>query len=196
MNIDNLIKKSLDVSLDTISKTIRSDSFSKNLSKASNCLIDTYNRKGKVMLAGNGGSAADAQHICAELVGRLNFDRAPLAAVALTTNTSNLTCIGNDYGYDEIFSRQLNAIAKPDDSLIVYTTSGNSKNIISLLKEAKNKVRHIIALTGNNTENIINYCDVIISVDSVSTTKIQELHAIAGHILCECVEKNIFEANE
>ncbi len=196
MNIDNLIKKSLDVSLDTISKTIRSDSFSKNLSKASNCLIDTYNRKGKVMLAGNGGSAADAQHICAELVGRLNFDRAPLAAVALTTNTSNLTCIGNDYGYDEIFSRQLNAIAKSDDSLIVYTTSGNSKNIISLLKEAKNKVRHIIALTGNNTENIINYCDVIISVDSVSTTKIQELHAIAGHILCECVEKNIFEANE
>jgi D-sedoheptulose 7-phosphate isomerase len=196
MNIDNLIKKSLDVSLDTISKTIRSDSFSKNLSKASNCLIDTYNRKGKVMLAGNGGSAADAQHICAELVGRLNFDRAPLAAVALTTNTSNLTCIGNDYGYDEIFSRQLNAIAKSDDSLIVYTTSGNSKNIISLLKEAKYKVRHIIALTGNNTENIINYCDVIISVDSVSTTKIQELHAIAGHILCECVEKNIFEANE
>ena len=164
MNIDNLIKKSLDISLDTISKTIRSDSFSKNLSKASNCLIDTYNRKGKVMLAGNGGSAADAQHICAELVGRLNFDRAPLAAVALTTNTSNLTCIGNDYGYDEIFSRQLNAIAKSDDSLIVYTTSGNSKNIISLLKEAKNKVRHIIALTGNNTENIIDYCDVIISI--------------------------------
>ena len=193
MNIEKLIKESLIVSLDTISKTINSDLFSNNLKKASECLIDTYNKKGKVMLAGNGGSAADAQHICAELVGRLNFDRAPLAAIALTTNTSNLTCIGNDYGYDEIFSRQLNAIAKNEDSLIVYTTSGNSKNIITLLKEAKDKVRHIIALTGKNTENIVDYCDVIISVDSVSTTKIQELHAIAGHILCECVEKNIFK---
>ena len=149
-------------------------------------------KKGKVLLAGNGGSAADAQHIAAEFMGRLNFDRDPLPAIALTANSSNITCIANDYGYDHIFSRQANALAQKDDCLIVYSTSGKSKNILKLLAEIRPKVKHIIALTGMYTDELDKYSDVVLSVNSEKTTRIQEIHAIAGHILCECVEDTLF----
>ena len=125
-------------------------------------------------------------------MGRLNFDRAPLPAISLTSNTSNLTCIANDYGYEEIFTRQMHALAKENDSLIVYSTSGKSKNIIKLVEQARNKVKSIIALTGNYTEELSKYSDVVISVNSSKTTRIQEIHAIAGHIMCECVEESLF----
>ena len=192
MNSKDIIKSSLEESALVNAEASVDEDLILALSKASDLLIETFLTKGKILLAGNGGSAADCQHIAAEFIGRLNFDRNPLPAIALTSNTSNLTCIANDYGYDEIFTRQMHALACENDSLIVYSTSGKSKNIIKLVVEAKNKVKNIIALTGNHTEELLNYADVIISVKSSKTTRIQEIHAIAGHIMCECVEERLF----
>ena len=192
MDIKDVIKSSLEESaLVNAEASVDKDMISA-LSKASNLLIETFLNKGKILLAGNGGSAADCQHIAAEFIGRLNFDREPLPAIALTSNTSNLTCIANDYGYEEIFTRQMHALANENDSLIVYSTSGKSKNIIKLVTEAKNKVKNIIALTGNYTEELSKHADVVISVKASKTTRIQEIHAIAGHIMCECVEETLF----
>ena len=192
MDIKDIIKLSLEESaLVNAEASVDKDMISA-LSKASNLLIETFLNKGKILLAGNGGSAADCQHIAAEFIGRLNFDRDPLPAIALTSNTSNLTCIANDYGYEEIFTRQMHALANENDSLIVYSTSGKSKNIIKLVAEAKNKVKNIIALTGNYTEELSKHADVVISVKASKTTRIQEIHAIAGHIMCECVEETLF----
>jgi len=192
MDTKDIIKSSLEESALVNTEASVDEDLILALSKASDLLIETFLSKGKILLAGNGGSAADCQHIAAEFIGRLNFDRNPLPAIALTSNTSNLTCIANDYGYDEIFTRQMHALACENDSLIVYSTSGKSKNIIKLVVEAKNKVKNIIALTGNHTEELLNYADVIISVKSSKTTRIQEIHAIAGHIMCECVEERLF----
>ena len=192
MGIKDIIKSSLEESALVNSEALVDKELIIALSEASNLLIETFLKKGKVLLAGNGGSAADCQHIAAEFIGRLNFDRDPLPAIALTSNTSNLTCIANDYGFEEIFTRQMHALACENDSLIVYSTSGKSKNIIKLVAEAKNKVKNIIALTGNYTEELSNYADVVISVKSSKTTRIQEIHAIAGHIMCECVEERLF----
>tara|TARA_Y100000768_G_scaffold373714_1_gene342653 strand:- start:15020 stop:15604 length:585 start_codon:yes stop_codon:yes gene_type:complete len=192
MKTTNIIKSSLEKSSLLNSEVILDEDFLNALSRASTKLIETFNNGGKVLLAGNGGSAADCQHIAAEFIGRLNFDRDPLPAIALTANTSNLTCIANDYGYDEIFTRQMHALAKSNDTLIVYTTSGKSSNIIKLVHEAKDKVKNIIALTGKYTDELNNDCDVVISVKSTKTTRIQEIHAIAGHIMCECVEETLF----
>ena len=192
MDIKDIIKSSLEESALINSEASINRDLISALSEASNLLIETFLKKGKILLAGNGGSAADCQHIAAEFIGRLNFDRDPLPAIALTSNTSNLTCIANDYGFEEIFTRQMHALACENDSLIVYSTSGKSKNIIKLVAEAKNKVKNIIALTGNHTEELSKYADVIISVKSSKTTRIQEIHAIAGHIMCECVEERLF----
>ena len=192
MDSKDIIKSSLEESALVNTEASVDEDLILALSKASDLLIETFLSKGKILLAGNGGSAADCQHIAAEFVGRLNFDRDPLPAIALTSNSSNLTCIANDYGFEEIFTRQMHALACENDSLIVYSTSGKSKNIIKLVAEAKNKVKNIIALTGNHTEELLNYADVIISVKSSKTTRIQEIHAIAGHIMCECVEERLF----
>ena len=192
MNITDIIKSSLEESASVNAEASIDKDLISSLSKASNLLIETFSNKGKILLAGNGGSAADCQHIAAEFIGRLNFDRSPLPAIALTTNTSNLTCIANDYGYEEIFTRQMHALANENDSLIVYSTSGKSKNIIKLVVEAKNKLKNIIALTGNYTEELSKHADVVISVKASKTTRIQEIHAIAGHIMCECVEETLF----
>ena len=192
MKTANIIKSSLEKSSLLNSEVMLDKDFLDALANASSQLIDTFTNGGKVLLAGNGGSAADCQHIAAEFIGRLNFDRDPLPAIALTANTSNLTCIANDYGYDEIFTRQMHALANANDALIVYTTSGRSSNIIKLVHEAKGKVKNIIALTGEYTDDLDKYCDVVISVKSPKTTRIQEIHAIAGHIMCECVEETLF----
>lgn len=166
--------------------------FVNSLEKASILLVDTFKNNGKVLLAGNGGSAADSQHIAAEFMGRLNFDRDPLPAIALTANTSNLTCIANDYGYENIFSRQAHALANKNDTLIVYSTSGKSPNILKLVKESRSRVKYIISLTGKNKDLLSEYSDVVLAVNSEKTTRIQEIHAIAGHIMCECVENSLF----
>ena len=194
MDLSKIIKSSLEKSATVNSEISIDKDFIFQLNHASNLLIETYRKNGKILLAGNGGSAADCQHIAAEYMGRLNFDREPLPAISLTANTSNLTCIANDYGYDEIFSRQLKALASENDSLIVYSTSGKSSNIIKLVKDARKQVKTIIALTGEYTDDLSGYCDSILSVRSSKTTRIQEIHAIAGHIMCECVEETLFNS--
>lgn len=192
MNIETLLTNSLEKSKEVINESLNSREFLESLKKAAELIIDTYNKKGKVMLAGNGGSAADSQHICAEFVGRFNFNRPSLPAIALTTNTSNLTCISNDYGYEKVFSRQMQAFGTKEDTLIVYTTSGKSQNILELVKVARPQVKNIIAMTGCETQLLEDHCDVIISVNSDQTPKIQEVHAIAGHMICESVEFQLF----
>jgi D-sedoheptulose 7-phosphate isomerase len=148
---------------------------------------------GKILLAGNGGSAADAQHIAGEFVSRFAFDRPGLPAIALTTDTSVLTAIGNDYGYDNLFARQVQAHAQKGDILIAYSTSGKSPNVIGALQEAKNRNIICIGMTGNRGGPMKDLCDHYLDVPSNDTPKIQEGHAVLGHILCGLVERALFK---
>lgn len=147
----------------------------------------------KIMLAGNGGSAADAQHIAGEFVSRFAFDRPGLPAIALTTDTSILTAIGNDYGYEKLFARQVQAHSQKGDVLIVYSTSGKSSNIIYALQEAKSKGVVCIGMSGNRGGPMQDLCEHYLAVPSTDTPKIQEGHAVLGHILCGLVEDAIFK---
>jgi D-sedoheptulose 7-phosphate isomerase len=161
---------------------------------AARACISAMKNNRKILLAGNGGSAADAQHIAGEFVSRFAFDRPGMPAVALTTDTSILTAIGNDYGYDKIFSRQVQAHAQAGDVLVVYSTSGKSLNIISALEIAKDLDVVTIAMTGNRGGPLKNLCDHYLDVPSSDTPKIQEGHAVLGHIICGLVENAIFKA--
>ena len=156
------------------------------------CILALKNG-GRVFLAGNGGSAADAQHIAGEFVGRFAFDRPSLPAIALTTDTSILTAIGNDYAYDMIFVRQLQAHAREGDIFICYSTSGQSPSIISALREAKKIGAVCIGMTGNRESPMEELCDHYVNVPSSEPPTIQEGHAVLGHIICGLVERTIFE---
>lgn len=148
----------------------------------------------KILLAGNGGSAADAQHIAGEFVSRFAFDRPGLFAMALTTDTSILTAIGNDYGYENLFSRQIQACGQRGDIFIAYSTSGNSENILQALEIARDKGLICIGFTGNCKGKITTLCDYLLEVPSLDTPKIQEGHLVLGHILCGLVEAEMFQA--
>lgn len=154
--------------------------------------VALYKTDKKTILAGNGGSAADAQHIAAELVGRYGFDRPSIPSLALTTDTSNLTAIGNDYGYDHVFSRQLEGMGQAGDIFIGISTSGNSTNIIKAFEVAKKKGIMSVALVGRDGGIMAKMADIAIIVPSDSTPRIQESHILIGHILCDIIEKEIF----
>lgn len=164
-----------------------------SLESAAGICIESLKAGGKIMLAGNGGSAADAQHIAAELVCRFYFDRPGLPAIALTTDSSVLTAIGNDYGYESIFSRQVQAQGIKGDVLIAYSTSGKSPNIHRALEMAKEKEMICVGLTGNDGSLMSNLCDYLLEVPSSDTPKIQEGHLVLGHILCGLIENSIFK---
>lgn len=161
---------------------------------AAEACIHALKRGNKVLLAGNGGSAADAQHIAGEFVSRFAFDRPGLPAIALTTDTSILTAIGNDYGYDKLFARQVQAHAQKGDILIAYSTSGKSTNVVAALQEAKNRGVVCIGMTGNRVGPMKELCDHYLDVPSADTPKIHEGHAVLGHILCGLVERALFKA--
>ena len=146
----------------------------------------------KILLAGNGGSAADAQHLAGELVSRLNFDRPGLPAFALTTDTSVLTAIGNDYGYEKLFARQLNAVGAAGDVFIAISTSGRSPNILRALEEGRRKALVTVGLTGKTGGDMPALCDYCICVPSSETPKIQEGHITLGHIICGLIECEMF----
>jgi len=146
----------------------------------------------KTILAGNGGSAADAQHIAAELVGRYGFDRPSIPSLALTTDTSNLTAIGNDYGYDQVFSRQLEGMGQEGDIFFGISTSGNSQNIINAFESAKKKGITTVALVGRDGGKMAQMADIALVVPSNSTPRIQESHILIGHIICDIIEKEVF----
>jgi D-sedoheptulose 7-phosphate isomerase len=147
----------------------------------------------KILLAGNGGSAADAQHIAGEFVSRFAFDRPGLPAIALTTDTSILTAIGNDYGYEKLFARQVQAHGQAGDIFIGYSTSGQSPNILRAFEEARTRGLITIGLTGNRGGPMRDLCDILLEVPSADTPKIQEGHLVLGHILCGLVEDALFE---
>jgi D-sedoheptulose 7-phosphate isomerase len=158
--------------------------------------IAAYRRGNRVLLAGNGGSAADAQHIAAEFVSRYAFDRPGLAAIALTTDTSMLTAIGNDYGYDQIFRRQLEANGRQGDVFIGISTSGNSPNVLTALQCAQQLGIVAVGLTGQGGVKMQAFCNYCIQVPSLSTPRIQESHIMLGHIICGIVESTLFDGQE
>ncbi len=162
------------------------------ISKISEEAVNAYKNENKILIAGNGGSAADAQHIAGELVSRFYFDREGLPALALTTDTSILTAIGNDYGYENLFARQVQANGVKGDLFIGISTSGNSPNIIKAIEEARKKEIIIIGLTGSNKCKMDDLCDYIIKVPSAITPRIQEAHILIGHIICGIIEKELF----
>ncbi|MGD8449029.1 MAG: D-sedoheptulose 7-phosphate isomerase [Desulfobacterales bacterium] len=182
--------------LDTLQDSIRvKDWFIKNniplILKGADMLVNCITSGHKILIFGNGGSAADAQHIAAEFVNRFQIERPPLAAIALTTDTSIITSIGNDYHFDEIFSKQINALGKKDDIAVGISTSGNSKNVIQAIHAAGKIGMFTIGLTGRGGE-LAQCADLVFAVESDTTARIQETHIILGHILCDLVERILF----
>jgi len=165
--------------------------------KISELLVKTFESNGKVLFCGNGGSAADAQHLSAELTGRFRIDRKPLFSEALHVNTSYLTAVANDYSYDEVYSRLVEAKCVSGDVLISISTSGNSKNILKAIEMANSIDVKTIGFTGVSGGKMLNICDYLIKVPSDETSLIQESHIMIGHIICDFVEKALFvKANE
>src|SRR5262245_15178963 len=170
------------------------DSHAESVARAADLIIDSVRAGGKVMIFGNGGSAADAQHIAAELVNRLNYDRPPIAAIALTTDTSILTSVGNDSSFDGLFERQLRALGRPGDIVLAISTSGNSPNVLRAVAAASEMSLKTIALAGRDGGKLAHMVDVALVVDADSTQRIQETHITIGHILCELVEEALYPA--
>ncbi len=188
----NYIKNQIRESYETKQVIYQNEHLLNKIVEVSKLCVELYKGSNKTILAGNGGSAADAQHIAAELVGRYGFDRPSIPSLALTTDTSNLTAIGNDYGYDKVFSRQLEGMGQKDDIFIGISTSGNSKNIINAFKSAKDKGITTVALVGRDGGIMAKIADYALIVPSESTPRIQESHILIGHIICDIIEKEIF----
>lgn len=186
------IDKEFSESLDVISSLLKDKNIKQTLEEVSKHCVAALNGGNKILLAGNGGSAADSQHIAGELVSRFAFDRPGLPAIALTTDTSILTAIGNDYGYENLFKRQVEALGEAGDIFIGYSTSGSSPNILNALEVCKEKSITTVGLTGNKTGSMNTLCDFLFEVGSSNTPKIQEGHAIIGHTICGLIEQEIF----
>src|SRR6185436_8530653 len=169
------------------------ESHAELVARAAELIIQSVKSGGKVLIFGNGGSAADAQHIAAELVNRLNYDRPPIAALALTTDTSILTSVGNDSSFDELFERQLRALGRPGDVALAISTSGNSSNVLRAVAAAAEIGIGTIALAGRDGGKLASEVDVALVVEARSTQRIQETHITIGHILCELVESALYE---
>ena len=183
-----MIKAELEAHRDTINKTI--EVMIPSIEQASKIAIKTLQNGNKILLCGNGGSASDAQHISAELTGRYKTERRGLASIALTTDTSALTAISNDYGYERVFDRQVEALAREGDLLIGISTSGNSANIISAFRVARELGCKTIGLSGNGGGKMSTFCDSNLIVPSDDTPRIQEMHILIGHIICQAIDNS------
>ena len=186
--ISNILERSISVKSKILSNNILIDAIQKSV----DLCVDCFNNDGKVLFCGNGGSAADAQHLAAEFSGRFYHDRDPLFSEALHVNTSYLTAVGNDYGYEFIYSRLLKAKGRKGDILFGLSTSGNSQNIINAFEQAKKQGVVCIGMTGETGGAMKNLSDILINIPSTDTPRIQECHITIGHIICELVEKSIF----
>ncbi len=169
----------------------RLSAHSSAIEQAARAMIASLAAGGKIMFCGNGGSAADSQHLAAELMGRYLKDRAPLAALALTVDTSALTAIGNDYGYVEVFARQLRGVGRQGDVLVGLSTSGNSANVIAAIETARMMNIKVVGMTGMNGGRMDGLCDVLIKVPATRTNRIQEMHIAVGHMLCGFIEDEL-----
>jgi len=187
-NIKRIVEKSMNLKASLLSD----DALIERISESVLAITAAFKEGKKVFFCGNGGSAADAQHLAAEFSGRFYKDRTPLPAEALHVNTSYLTAVGNDYGFEFVYSRLVEGAAGEGDVLIGLSTSGNSKNIVNAFKVAINKKVKVIAFTGVSGGEMKNYCNILLNVPSVDTPRIQEAHILIGHIICELVESDLF----
>jgi D-sedoheptulose 7-phosphate isomerase len=188
-----MIKEAIQDSIDVKTKLLNDEKLLQNIQTVVDAIVKTYQSPhGKVLFCGNGGSAADAQHLAAELSGRFYYDRPPLHADALHCDTSYLTAVANDYSYYEVYARLIRAKGRENDVLIGLSTSGNSANVINAMKTAKERGMFVVAMTGETGGEIKNHCDVLINIPSKDTPRIQEAHALVGHIICQLVESTLF----
>lgn len=183
------VKDSLYSSAD-LKRTV-ADTLSGDILEAANRINSRLGKGGKLILMGNGGSAADSQHIAAELVGRFKKERRAMPAIALTVDTSSLTALGNDYGFDTVFERQIEALARENDVVVGISTSGNSENVVRALKKANGMGAETIGLVGNDGGKIKEVANLSIVVPSSDTARIQEVHITIGHIICELIEEDL-----
>lgn len=190
--MEQRIKQAIEDSINLKTQLLNDPSALSFISKISDLICSSINNDGKVLTCGNGGSAADAQHVAAELVGRFMKNRKALPAIALTTDTSILTAVGNDYGFEYVFSRQVDALCNPQDIVIGLSTSGNSNNIIEAFKSAKSKGATIVALLGGDGGECAKYADYSYIVPSKESGRIQEVHLLIEHLICELVETKMF----
>jgi D-sedoheptulose 7-phosphate isomerase len=192
IDLEHGVRRSIQASIAVKELLIQNTEIVTIVAKVSELLIDAFQKGNKLILCGNGGSAADAQHIAAEFVGRFAFDRPALPALALSVNTSCVTAIGNDYGFDLVFSRQIEALAHRGDVAIGISTSGQSPNVLRAMATAKKMGLHTIGLTGSGGSKMTGVVDHCVRVPSNETPRIQECHILIGHIISELVEQTIF----
>ena len=188
------ILKLLNDSINTKSKLISDNNFLINVEQAVDNCIETITKGNTIFFCGNGGSAADAQHISAELTGKFKNDRKPLSGIVLGSNFSSLTAIGNDYNFEDVFARELNGLGKEGDLLIAYTTSGKSKNVIKALETSKQLNINTIVMVGKDSDEVSPFADVVISIPSDITARIQESHITVSHIIFEIFEEKLYNA--
>ncbi|MCF8304277.1 MAG: SIS domain-containing protein [Bacteroidales bacterium] len=188
MEFQQIIRDSIEVKLQIMEKP----ELLQKLDEAARALVFSFNQGGRVFFCGNGGSAADAQHLAAELSGRFYYDREPLFAEALHVNTSYITAVANDYSFDDVYSRLLKAKGSMNDILIAISTSGNSENIIRAAQAARDRQMVVIGFTGEEGGRLQEYCNILLNVPSKDTPRIQESHIMIGHILCQYVEETLY----
>lgn len=192
-NILELIKQNFKQSIEA--KEAAQATMIEPILNAVNLIVETFEKGNKILICGNGGSAADAQHFAAEFTGRYEMERRPLPAIALTTDTSALTAIGNDYSFDVVFSKQVEALGKADDILYAISTSGNSKNVLKAIDAAKKRGMHVIAMTsgsGGAMNSLLSSKDVSLCVPAKRTARIQEVHLLILHTICDAVDNIMF----
>jgi D-sedoheptulose 7-phosphate isomerase len=188
----SIIKKSIDDSIKLQKTILANNNILLNIENAIEISINSLKSNNKILIAGNGGSASDAQHFAAELVGRFFLNRKALPAIALTTDTSIITAVANDFGFEQIFKKQIEGLAKENDIFYAISTSGNSANLLQAINLCKEKNVKVIGLTGRDGGLMNDLCDINICVPAMDTPRIQESHALIIHIICEIIEKRIF----
>jgi D-sedoheptulose 7-phosphate isomerase len=191
--LKNRIQHIIQESINVKKAIFKDEALTNRIELATSWCIHTFQNEGKVLFCGNGGSAADAQHLAAEFSGRFYKDRAPLFAEALHVNTSFLTAVANDYSFERTYARMVQAMGKPGDILFGITTSGNSSNVILAIEEAKRLGMKTIAMTGASGGQVRDICDLLLNMPSIDTPRIQEAHIMVGHIICELVEADLFD---
>lgn len=190
--MNDLIQKSIRESIAVKQALLADAAFLQKIELAAQAFITTFRGGGKVLFCGNGGSAADAQHLAAELSGRFYTDRPPLYAEALHVNSSFVTAVANDYGYDSVFARMTEAAGRRGDVLVALSTSGNSPNILKAIEKGKELGMVVVGFTGTSGGKMAGLCDILLNIPSTDTPRIQESHILIGHIICDIVEREMF----
>jgi D-sedoheptulose 7-phosphate isomerase len=194
-SVNDMVAIHFQRSCETLERAANDESLRAAIYKISDAITNAFQAGHKLLIAGNGGSAGDAQHIAGEFLSRLNFDRNPLPAIALTTDTSVLTAIGNDYGFEKIFERQVRGLGRAGDVFIAISTSGSSSNILAGLRAARDLDMITIGFTGNRKAAMADLCDHCLAAPSPETPLIQQIHIVAAHAICGIVERDLFGAN-